>query len=457
MKRALASLALVLAGCQSGPGPKVVAPPPVAVTVGRCERQTVVRQVQLPGDVKAFREAQLYARVSGYLDSITVDRGDRVVEGQLLARVRLPEAEREQAQVQAVRARSLAELEAARGRLTRAQTERTTAMADYRRSQAQRQQLAAELARARSLEQQALAERRLAEANRARLMAIAAEDSGLVAAQDLDVSRTSVEVAQQKWRSSHSTVLSASQSLAAGGEAVEAARTRVEASSDQIGIAQAQLESSGFQSEADTQLVEKTQALLSYTEIRAPFTGVITGRWLDPGALIQSSAGNAQQNPRAVLAIADFDRVRVRVEPPQDVATAIERGTPAVITAQGVEGEIRATISRTSGVLDPTARTMVAELDVPNPKHLLRPGMFVQVALEAARHRNVLAIPAEALVVERHARVVFVCEGGKAHRTVIETGIEGRDWVEVRSGLKEGDSVITSNPARLTDGTAVQP
>lgn len=445
--------ALALCGC-GGQGP---AAPPVSktrVAVATCGRQAVSRQVFLPGDVRAYQEAQLHARVSGYLDAVLVDRGDRVVRGQLLARLRLPEAERELAQAQAARSKGQSELVASQARLLRAQADLTTAEADLRRSQAQRQQLAAELTRAQSLERQASSEKALAEANRNRLVSIAAEDSGLVASQELDVSRTSVEVAAQKLQAARGMVASARQSLAAGGEAVASARTRVVANADQVQVARAQVQSSSFQTEADDQAEARMAELLAYTEIRAPFAGIITARFLDPGALVQTSDRTAQQATRPVLALADFERVRVRVEPPQDVATLVNRGTPV----QVLDGErsFPSRVARVSGSLDASSRTMVAEIDLPNREHRLRPGMYVKVVLEVARHPNALAVPAAAVVVERDKRSVFVVEGEKARRVRVKVGLENPQWVEIVEGLKGGEEVVVTAPSKLSDGAAVE-
>ena len=197
--------------------------------------------------------------------------------------------------------------------------------------------------------------------------------------------------------------------------------------------------------------------LLDYTKVYAPFDGVITARFADPGALIQAATGSATQSA-PLFTIMDLDKLRIYVSVPQESALLAKPGLPVTLTSRELLGkELKASITRTTEALDPATRTLLVEIDLSNEKHELQPGMFVTATLFLEQHPNSLALPPAAILSgkTRDEKWVFIVEQGKARRVPIRTGIDDGVWVEVIEGLTGEEEVIVVGKSSLTDGQAV--
>jgi RND family efflux transporter MFP subunit len=127
--------------------------------------------------------------------------------------------------------------------------------------------------------------------------------------------------------------------------------------------------------------LERVETLLRYARITAPFSGTIVARYVDPGAYIPVASNSTQQNA-AVVSLMDFSKVRIQVPVPATDAAHISRGTPALITVKGLAGKkIASSVTRVSYAVDQASQTMLAEIELPNPGGVLRPGMYVTVQL----------------------------------------------------------------------------
>ncbi|MGH9673395.1 MAG: efflux RND transporter periplasmic adaptor subunit, partial [Bryobacteraceae bacterium] len=193
--------------------------------------------------------------------------------------------------------------------------------------------------------------------------------------------------------------------------------------------------------------------LMDYARITAPMAGVVTERFIDPGALVQAASSSRTQ-AAPVVSIARLDRLRVLVDVPEPNVRACQRGTIARIQADGES--IQARVSRTGGVLDPGSRTMRVEMDVPNPGHRLRPGMVARVELELKKIDGAVTVPLPAIRQQGTGRAVFVVEAGKAKLRPVKTGLESPEWVQIVEGLAGAEQVITASGGTLTDGAAVR-
>ncbi len=210
--------------------------------------------------------------------------------------------------------------------------------------------------------------------------------------------------------------------------------------------------------EASKHLLDNRRTFLDYTKVLAPFSGVITARFADPGALIQSAATSAVQAV-PLFTLMDLDTVRVYVSVPQEVAYLAKAGLPAALSVRELSGRIlKGFITRTTEALDPATRTLLVEIDLPNKEHLLQPGTFVNASLSLEQHPNALVIPPAALIPGGNGRKnsVFVIENGKAIRVAITTGIDDGLWIEVTGGLAENQDVVVVGKSGLTDGQSVQ-
>lgn len=206
---------------------------------------------------------------------------------------------------------------------------------------------------------------------------------------------------------------------------------------------------------ATKHLRDSRRSMLEYTKVFAPFDGTITARFADPGAFIPAATGSATQSI-PFYTVMDLDTVRIYVSVPQETALWANQGVPAVLTARELPGqEFRGAITRTTTALDPSTRTLLVEIDLPNPNHRLRPGMFVTATLILEEHPQALALLPAALVSDKTGKSVFVVEGGTAKRVAVKTGLDDGSWVEVIEGLQENMEVIVVGKSGLTDGQAV--
>ena len=322
------------------------------VVVIRPDRGDMIRSIALPGDLVGLYQSTLYAKVTGYLKSISVDKGDWVKNGQVLAEIEVPELQQ---------------------RLARARAD---------------------------LEVQNLTYQRLEQ--------VWKSDPRLVARQDVDIAH-------------------------------------------------------GKYFEAKAQM-DELEAMVSYTKIVAPFDGVITGRFVDPGALIKAGGEQTASAPEQgsahpsggtspVLSLASIDTMRTYVYVPQDGVGSIRRGMPAKLTLQDLPGHsFDGTVARYSNSLDLGTRTMLTEIDLKNPGHQLYPGMYANVTLELERHRDALKLPESAIGDSPDGKYVMIAQDGKLRKQDVTVGINTGKSVEIVHGLGGGETVVaTLDPSIVPD------
>jgi membrane fusion protein, multidrug efflux system len=203
--------------------------------------------------------------------------------------------------------------------------------------------------------------------------------------------------------------------------------------------------------------LERDETLLGFTKITAPFAGVITRRFVDPGAFVPAAtSGSAAQNA-AIVTLADFSVVRVYVAVPEPEVPSIRKDTPVQVGFQELPGKTwSAGVTRFAYALDETTRTMTAEIDLPNPQREMRPGMYAIIKIGVERHADALLFPAEAVLVEKAGRSVFVVGAdGKAHKKPIKAGFEDGVSVEILDGVTADQPVVLLGKLALQDGQAV--
>jgi|SRR5579871_738815 len=192
--------------------------------------------------------------------------------------------------------------------------------------------------------------------------------------------------------------------------------------------------------------------LKAYQTVRAPFAGVITVRNVDTGALVNE--GNT-----LLFRIAQTAEVRTFVNVPQAEADSIKAGQNASLEIPDLAGrKFTGKVTRTSNALDPASRTLLTEVDVPNPDGTLLPGMFTQVNLQVPRRDPPLLIPGDTLVVRADGTQVAVVNGaGQVHFTRIEVGRDFGDRLEVLSGLQLGQQLVVNPSDFVREGAHVKP
>ena len=313
------------------------------VVVATSARGAATRKINLTGELRPFKVTTLYSKVGGYLSKITVDVGDRVRAGQLLAEVQTPELESEYKSI-------VSDLE-------------------------NRQRLA----------------------DRTRDLA----SKGFYSQQALDNADTDVRTARGR---------------------VDTLRTQ-----------------------------------LGYRLLYAPYNGVVTARFVDPGALITNAANN-QTSSQPVLTVSDASKLRVSTYVEQADARFVHIGTEIdIIDAANPTQRIKAKVSRIAGELDPRTRTLLAEVDFDNSEGTFIPGSFVNVSLSIPQ-TSFVEIPAPALVVREKKNYVAVV-GADNHIKLTPIEIAGTDGasVKIASGIGEGVRVALSLPNTVSDGAKVNP
>ena len=206
---------------------------------------------------------------------------------------------------------------------------------------------------------------------------------------------------------------------------------------------------------AATADVDKFRTLVAYTAITAPFDGVVTWRYADPGALIQAGTSSDSQSLPLVRV---SDNYRLRLDFPVSVQYVqyLHVGDTVEVRVDSLDGRVfTGKITRATGKVDLDTRNMFYEIEVPNADLEIAPGMYATVVLKLEDRPNALAIPIQA-VPGKSGSVLVVKANQEIESRQVKLGLETPDKYEVLAGLKEGDAVIVGNPRRFQAGQRVQ-
>ncbi|HEX4663325.1 MAG TPA: efflux RND transporter periplasmic adaptor subunit [Terriglobales bacterium] len=200
--------------------------------------------------------------------------------------------------------------------------------------------------------------------------------------------------------------------------------------------------------------VRRLQQMEAFKHVYAPFSGVLTKRNIDVGALI--NAGNAGPD-KELFDVAQVDPLRVYVNVPQTYSPAIKIGMKAFLEQGEYAGQqFEGQVVRTSESIDPTTRTLLAEIDVPNPKGKILPGAYAQVHFAAKITAPRLTVPINTLLFRAEGpRAAVVGSDNKVQLRPIEIGRDYGSAVEVVSGLEASDQIIVNPADSLEDGQQV--
>lgn len=325
----------------------VTARPLPLVQVTRPGRMDMQRKLQLTADILPIQQADLMAKIAGYLDAIYVDRGDRVRAGQVLAVIKQPELEYQ---------------------LQQAQANYEFAKVTYERT---RELFAKEL----------------------------------IAKQNLDDALNRFEVAKR--------------------------------------------------------LFEVQRTYVQYARIVAPFDGYVTKRYVDPGALIAPGSGSASAG-NTVVTVMDLSRVKVLANVQERDISGVRLGDPVSLTVDAYTNQtFQGKVTKFAPALDPSTRTLLVEIDVPNEDLSLKPGMFARVILVLERRMQALTVPSEALLVNELGSFIYIvgapADGASTVRRVaVRTGIEDGGQVEVLAGPQPDDRIVQIGKELVRDGSRVR-
>ena len=413
----------------------VGAQPPIKVAPIKPARKTLVRMVEQPGQVEAFEEAPLFAKVTGYVQKLHVDLGDKVTgpksdeagkqtaPGQVLCELVIPELNEEHAQKLALIEQAEANVKQAVAAIQVAEAAQASALAKV-------------------VETEAAAERDQAVYNRwksetARVAELV--KSGSLSQKVSDETTSQLEAADADRRQTAAKVRSATAMIQEAGALIDKAKSDLVAAQARAKVAVAD--------------AERTKAILDYTSIRAPFDGRIAARHIHIGHLVRAIG-----NDSPLLVVVRIDRVRVKVDVPEADAVLIQDGCEATVRVPSLPGtSFPATVSRSGWSLDPGTRTLRVEIDVDNVSRTLRQGMYVSAELKAAVRENALALPRAAVLTQDKVTFCHVIDAsGKVTRAPVQIGIQSGAEVEIRNGLSGDEQVIGTNSAAFKEGQIVE-
>ncbi|HUC84639.1 MAG TPA: efflux RND transporter periplasmic adaptor subunit, partial [Candidatus Acidoferrales bacterium] len=206
---------------------------------------------------------------------------------------------------------------------------------------------------------------------------------------------------------------------------------------------------------AATADVGKYSTLVSYTLITAPFDGVVTWRYADPGALIQAGTSSDSQS-LPLVRVSDNYLLRLDFPVSVEYVQYLNVGDTVDVRVDSLGGRtFSGKITRRTDKVDMDTRDMFYEIEVPNPNLEIAPGMYATVALKVQNRPNALAIPIEA-VTGKNNTVLVVNSQNEIESRPVKLGIETPNKYEVLAGLKAGEEVLVGNPRHLQPGQKVQ-
>jgi RND family efflux transporter MFP subunit len=202
---------------------------------------------------------------------------------------------------------------------------------------------------------------------------------------------------------------------------------------------------------------KQLSAMSDYTRIVAPFTGVITRRNVDNGALVQAGTNsNTQAVP--VVSVAETDLFRLSLPIPESAVPSVRLGDAVNVHVSALSRSFEGRISRFADALDAETRTMHTEVDVPNDTGKIVAGMYADVTLTLTKKNSALAVPVQAVThTGSDASVLVVDPQGRIEERKLELGLEAANYVEVVSGLSPNERVVIGSRAEFHPGDVVAP
>ena len=229
-----------------------------------------------------------------------------------------------------------------------------------------------------------------------------------------------------------------------------AAEAQVEGSKSSLEVAQSQMAVSQSKMAHD-------QALYDYARITAPFAGVVTQRYANLGTLMQAGTNSSTQ-AMPLVKLSQEDMFRLVIPVPESYVRYIKVGDPVNVRVPTLEHDFPGKVARFSVDVGEATRTMHTEVDVPNPKRLLIPGVYAEATLALDRKGDALVVPLQAVNQgSDQASVLVVNSSNKVEPRKITLGIQTENEAEVLSGLNDGDQVVISDRSGLRPSETVHP
>src|SRR5882757_6709557 len=236
-------------------------------------------------------------------------------------------------------------------------------------------------------------------------------------------------------------------------------RANAEIAKADLGVAEANRALAADEVDLAAATVEKTKALLAYSQIVAPFDGVVARRLVNRGDLVQAAtATRTTPSAGSLFTVQRIDTIRVFCDVPENEVPQLHVGDPAIVRPSGFDGKpFTGKVTRFSLRLDPETRNMRTEIDLPNPKEQLYPGTYAEVSLEMNRRPDALTVPTAAVGSDGDGAFVYTITDNRIKRLAVKTGLTDNGRIEVTAGLSEETPVVASTKGAPPLRTAVQP
>ncbi len=425
-------IALVAAGLASGcsrgePEAKDV-PKPVRVNAVAVVEKDIRRTTIQPATVSAFFRAEIRAKVSGYVKELRADIGDYVEPGAVLAVIDVPEMRKQRAVIEA--------------RLKRLRAQEQLAEAGVAMAAANVTSVKAKVEEAKSLVLRADASLAASQAELNRI-------SDLVEGRAVE-SRMLDEALKKRDSDKaykHSTLAS-----------IDSAEANVLVAQAQQNSAEASLAAALADTVISQGELEEHDVMLDYAELKAPFSGVVTARSVDPGDLVREESEVGKMSGQPLFVVSQIHKVRIVVPVPERDAALVKKGDAMTLTFPSFPGEtLEVEVTRLSQSLDPSTRTMLVEAEFDNHDRKLLPGMFGQASITLSTKVAANLLPARAIRFDEsgQAFVYLVGTDDKVSVVTIETGLDDGHSIEILAGIEPGQRVIDAHLQRFTDGQTV--
>lgn len=284
------------------------------------------------------------------------------------------------------------------------------------------EQTGSEIGAARDELQRAESAHQIAHLSFMRVQEVAKKEPGLIPAQEVDEARSRDQVAEAQ---------------------VAAAQSKLRVEENKTRVAKAE--------------ENRLKTLRNYVTITAPFAGTVTKRYAHLGSMIQ--AGTASQSQAMPLVrLSQLSVLRLSLPVPESFVPSVRLGEPVAARVKSLGQTFQGRVARFASKVDPSTRTMITEVDVANRNGVILPGMYAEVQLQLTHRDRILVAPLEAIERGGSNTSAYIVDSDGAIRVVpVKLGVEDAARVEIVSGLRESDVIITGRRTGLSAGDRVAP
>lgn len=401
------------------------------VTAGPLARKTLRLFTEQPGRVEAFDETPILSKVSGYVEAVHFDIGDKVAKGQVLMTIYAPEYQDQLEQKLGLMGQAEAQVKQAEAALAAAHASANATQALVAQAQAAVGRAEAEVARW--------------ESENKRLQQLVSK--GSVTPKLADETASQYQAAQAARQEVSAAIDSAKARQLEADANIKTADADVEAAKAKLAVARAE--------------IKQAETMLKYTQLLSPFDGNVTSRHVDVGHYVQPAGAS---DSRPLMTIASVNKVRVFVNVPESEAAWVDAGYSdpnqgdkvTVLVGAATGKSIDARVTRTRLQLDPQTRSLSTEIDIDNSDLKLLPGAFVTAKILLEERTEVLTLPTTAIVKNAGETVCCAVVEGKIQHRPIQLGLRVGDDVQIVSGLDGSETIVMLRAGGLKPDQSVE-